>query len=143
MNEDRREGETEDRQLQSEDDGEEEDQEISFKAEVLLPIAIWTAISAMVGIAVWVSEMVYCADAQSHSLSFGRAGAWFYNRGVHVIWHCSSGLLAWLLIQSLVAAKGTQDGWGSSNAHVRWWLVPYVAFDNDESDGHQRHLKQS
>jgi len=125
----------------------DDDDDICFKADVLLPIAICTAISAMVGISVWTSEMVYCADAQSHSLPIpGHLGAWFYNRVAHVIWHCSTGLLAWLLIQFLVAAKGIQDGWGSTNARVKWWLVPYVSFDDDEiQEKHQQqqHITQS
>ena len=151
--------------ISNDDDDDDDDQdEMCFKADVLLPIAICTAISAMVGIVVWTSEMVYCADAQNHSLPLpigilpGRVGAWFYNRVAHVIWHCSSGLLAWLLIQSLVAAKGIQDGWGPSGstaatkcrssstpARVKWWLVPYVSFDDDDDDHFEdkiQHIKQ-
>lgn len=99
--------------------------EAAFLANVLLPLAIWTALSAMMGIFVWVSEMMFCADARAHSLGTVWV-PWFFNRVVHVFWHCSSGLLAWLTIQALIAAKGMQDGWGE--AQVEWWFAPYVSF---------------
>jgi hypothetical protein len=56
---------------------------------------------------------------------------WFFNRGVHLCWHCSSALLAWLGIQTLLAAKGAQLGWGE--AQIRWWGAPYVSFQKTKA----------
>ena len=107
----------------------------TFRTTILLPFAFCTALSAIVGITSWVAEMLFCTDIMNDEnnnqnqqfVIFGTALLpWFFNRGVHLLWHCSSALLAWLLIQTLVAAKGTLDGWGE--AKVDWWGAPYVSF---------------
>jgi len=103
----------------------------TFKATILLPFAICTAFSAIVGITAWVSEMLFCTNImssqQQYQTVFGTPLLpWFFNRGVHLCWHCSSALLAWLGIQTLIAAKGTLVGWGE--AKLCWWGAPYVSF---------------
>ncbi|KAG7374340.1 ceramidase [Nitzschia inconspicua] len=115
--------------------------DITFKTTVLLPLAICTSLHAIFGLTSWTSEMLFCntiisqyqnqqesvhgtpntLDGITHVLL-----PWFFNRGVHLCWHCSSALLAFLGIQTLLAAKGTQLGWGE--AHIRWWGAPYVSF---------------
>jgi hypothetical protein len=105
----------------------------TFRTTILLPFAICTALSAILGLASWVSEMLFCTEIMSEDhqnqqfVVFGTALLpWFFNRGVHLLWHCSSALLAWLGIQTLVAAKGTLHGWGE--AKLCWWGAPYVSF---------------
>jgi hypothetical protein len=114
--------------------------DITFKTTVLLPFAICTALLAIMGITSWTSEMLFCNNIMAayrpqlqSSQSWFTAGVavqtllpFFFNRGVHLCWHCSSALLAWLGIQTLIAAKGTQLGWGE--AQINWWGAPYVSF---------------
>jgi hypothetical protein len=112
----------------------------TFKATVLLPLAICTALYALLSITTWTAEMLFCNNIMAEYRQPQQARqSWttveftlqpflpfFFNRGVHLCWHCSSALLAWLGIQTLIAAKGTQLGWGE--ARINWWGAPYVSF---------------
>ncbi len=110
----------------------------AFKSTILLPLSVCTSLLAIIGIAAWVPEMLFCTkimeqhqhQMDEYSSVFGKVAnnllPWFFNRGIHACWHCASALLAWLLIQTLIAAKGTQMGWGE--AQLRWWGAPYVSF---------------
>jgi hypothetical protein len=109
----------------------------AFKSNVLLPLGVCTALHAIIGITSWGSEMIFCNEIISQQFS-PSTSLWenasstllpfFFNRGVHLLWHCSSALLAWMGIQTLIAAKGTQLGWG--DAQICWWGAPYVSFRN-------------
>lgn len=104
----------------------DQDSGIQFKASVLFPLAIATGWSTMLAIWVWVSEMLFC-NTVTKDRAFGDVVAPFlWNRVVHPMWHFLSGLLAWLLIQVLVASHGMQQGWG--NPAIGWFCVPYVVF---------------
>jgi len=106
------------------------DQGIQFKANVLFPLAIATGWSTIFAIWVWVSEMLFC-NAVMQDRSYGEVVAPFlWNRVVHPMWHFWSGLLAWLLVQVLVAAHGMQQGWGKPS--LQWFGAPFVVFHEDE-----------
>lgn len=119
----------------------------SFKTNVLLPFAICTALYAILAITAWTAEMLFCKSVMSNyyqqqhpqddndgsvwTVALQDILPWFFNRGVHLLWHCSSALLAWLGIQTLIAAKGTQLQWG--DAQVKWWGAPYVSFQGQKT----------
>ncbi len=100
-----------------------------FRSNVLLPLAVCTGWMAIVAIVAWVSEMLFCLTAQeSHPLV-----RWLWNRAVHPFWHCSSALLAWLLVQALLAGQGLQRGWGEPQLQCSSLGVPYVTFSKPAS----------
>lgn len=102
---------------------------IEFKANVLFPLAIATGWSTILAIWVWVSEMLFC-NAVMQDRAFGKVVAPFvWNRVLHPMWHFWSGLLAWLLIQALVAAHGMQQDWGTPV--IEWFGTPHVVFQSD------------
>lgn len=104
---------------------------MQFKAAVLFPLAIATGWSTIVAIWTWVSEMLFC-NAVMQDGAFGQVVAPFvWNRVAHPMWHFWSGLLAWLLVQVLVAAHGMQQGWGTPS--IEWFGIPYVAFRDNSS----------
>ena len=100
---------------------------IQFKAAVLFPLAIATGWSTVFAIWVWVLEMLFC-NAVTQDGDFGEVVAPFvWNRVLHPMWHFLSALLAWLLVQVIVAAHGMQRSWGVP--HLEWFGAPYVVFD--------------
>lgn len=101
-----------------------------FRSNVLLPLAVCTGWMAIVAIVAWVSEMLFCSTAQESPNLWLR---WVWNRAVHPFWHCSSSLLAWLLVQAMLAGQGLQRGWGEPQLQcASFWYggVPYVTFSN-------------
>jgi hypothetical protein len=103
-----------------------------FRGDVLLPLAICTAWVAIFAVLAWMSEMLFCDHATKY-LTFGNTIApWIWNRAVHPLWHCSSALLAWLLIQVLLAGQGLQQGWGEPR--LQWFGVPYVIFHKPQAN---------
>jgi hypothetical protein len=104
---------------------------LHFKAAVLYPLAIATGWSTVLAVWIWVSEMLYC-NAVMQDGAFGVVVAPFvWNRVVHPMWHFWSGMLAFLLIQVLVAAHGVQRGWGTPA--IQWFGAPFVVFRQDLS----------
>ena len=98
----------------------------TFRANVLLPLAVCTAWTAIFALMAWLSELVLCKEV-THNFVFGTGLApWIWNRAVHPLWHCSSALVAWVLIQILLACQGLQRGWGEPR--LRWYGAPYVTF---------------
>jgi Ceramidase len=97
-----------------------------FRSSVLLPLAVCTGWTAIFSIVCWVCEMLYCAAArESESVIL----QWIFNRGIHAFWHCSSALLAWLLIQAMLAGQGLQRGWGEPQLQCSPLIgVPFVTF---------------
>jgi hypothetical protein len=75
--------------------------------------------------------MLYCNKVM-HDKAFGEVIAPFvWNRVIHPMWHSLSGLLAWLLVQVLVAARGMQQSdWGTPS--IKWFGVPYVMFSTQQ-----------
>lgn len=97
-----------------------------FRSNVLLPLAVCTGWMAILALTSWVSEMLYCTAARDSSNPTVR---WFFNRGIHAFWHCSSALLAWMLIQAMLAAQGLQRGWGEPQLLCSPIVgVPFVTF---------------
>jgi hypothetical protein len=96
----------------------------AFRGDVLLPLATCAGWMANLAVVAWVSEMLFCTDAQS--TEWGPFAVWMWNRVMHPLWHCLSALLAYLLIQVLLAGQGLQQGWGEPQ--LRWWGAPYVIF---------------
>ena len=78
-----------------------------------MPIAQWT----------WVSEMLLCHSSLHESNAFVE---WYLHRAVHPLWHFTSGMLAFMLVQLLIAAHGMQNQWGVPE--VRWFGAPYFVF---------------
>ena len=112
---------------------------VYFKAEVLYPLAAAVAWVLLVSLWVWISEMLYC-NAVLKDQIFGTTGIFatiiapmLLNRVVHAVWHFGSGMLAWLLIQLLVASFGMQQNWGIPVLH--WYGAPYVMFHNSNTNG--------
>ena len=104
---------------------------IHFKATVLFPLAIASGWTTILAIWVWVSEMVYC-NRVMHDRAFGEVIAPFvWNRVIHPMWHALSGLLAYLLVQVLVAARGMQQNWGTPS--IAWFGAPYVVFSQQQT----------
>eukprot|EP00934_Nitzschia_sp_Nitz4_P000139 Nitzschia sp. Nitz4//scaffold208_size52459//27149//28456//NITZ4_006813-RA/size52459-processed-gene-0.33-mRNA-1//-1//CDS//3329541660//139//frame0 len=114
---------------------------VAFRVQVLLPLAVCCGWMAIFAVSAWVSEMLFCASAQQ--LDFGPLAQWLANRAVHPFWHCSSAMLAWLLIQALLAGQGLQRGWGEPSLQcASWWIggVPYVTFSKGPSHAHHAHV---
>jgi hypothetical protein len=100
--------------------------DIQFRSNVLLPLAVCTGWTAIASITCWVCEMLYCASARNAESEIVR---WIFNRGIHAFWHCSSALLAWLLIQAMLAGQGLQWGWGEPQLQCSPRIgVPFVTF---------------
>lgn len=100
----------------------------SFRANTLMPLAICTGWVTVLAMWTWVSEMLFC-NSVTRDFDMGDTLApWFWNRAVHPLWHFTSGILAWLLLQVLLAAHGVQCGWGEPQ--VRWFGAPYVLFES-------------
>lgn len=97
-----------------------------FIASVLLPLAVCTGWVALFAIFAWLSELVLCADVTEDFVYGKTIAPWLWNKAVHPLWHCSSALLAWLLIQVMLAGQGLQRGWGEPR--LKWWGAPYVIF---------------
>lgn len=103
--------------------------ETGFRANVMFPLVVCTMWTAIFAVACWISEMLLCHRAQE--LEFGPTGRFFFNRVIHAAWHCSSALLAWLLIQATMSAHGVERGWGAAKlrcAPLWCGCVPYVTF---------------
>lgn len=105
---------------------------IEFQVHVLLPLATTSGLLTIMSIVVWASEMVYCHTA-TRGMDFADA-TWVtdlvfvvWKWMIHPLWHVLTGLLAWIVVQVLFAAHGTQRGWGV--ASVKWSLAPYVLFE--------------
>jgi hypothetical protein len=105
---------------------------IEFQVHVLLPLATTSGLLTIMSIVVWASEMVYCHTA-TRDVHLADA-TWVtdllfvvWNWMIHPLWHVLTGLLAWIVVQVLFAAHGTQRGWGV--ASVKWSLAPYVLFE--------------
>lgn len=103
-----------------------------FKATVLFPLAIATSWSTIIAIWTWVSEMLFCRAVMQDFMLGHVVGPFVWNRMIHPMWHFWSGMLAWLLVQVLVAAHGMRQGWG--NPSLQWFGAPYVSFHDGESD---------
>jgi len=100
--------------------------DVQFRSDVLLPLAVCTGWTAIASISCWVCEMLYCSSARDSNNELLR---WVFNRGIHAFWHCSSALLAWLLIQAMLAGQGLQRGWGEPQLQCCPMVgVPYVTF---------------
>lgn len=98
-----------------------------FRGTVLLPIFscnIWVYLSASF---LWVSEMLYCHDAITDMRWGSIVFPWIFDRAIHAGWHCTSSLLAFLTIQTLLAVWGFQQRWGEPQ--LKWFGVPYVSFE--------------
>lgn len=116
--------------------------DVQFRCMVLLPLAVCTSSIAIFAIMSWGSEMLFCAPAQQSE--YGPTIKWLWNRAIHPFWHCSSALLAWLMIQAMLAGQGLQRGWGEPQLRCgSWWYggVPYVAFSKAPESGNG--VKQS
>lgn len=101
----------------------------TFRCNVLLPLAVCTSWMTIVAISAWVSEMLLCQNAQDSQ--YGTIAKWIWNRAVHPFWHCSSAMMAWLLVQAMLAGQGLQRGWGEPQLQcASFWYggVPYVTF---------------
>mmetsp|Transcript_1626 Transcript_1626/g.4354 ORF Transcript_1626/g.4354 Transcript_1626/m.4354 type:complete len:337 (-) Transcript_1626:56-1066(-) len=98
----------------------------SFRVNVLMPLAMATGWGTILAMLTWVSEMLFCSSA-TQDFTMGEVVApWFWNRAVHPLWHFTSSILAWLLLQVLIAAHGVQNGWGEPQ--VQWYGAPFVFF---------------
>jgi len=107
----------------------------AFRCNVLLPLAVCTSWTAIFAISAWVSEMLLCQNAQESQ--YGDVAKWLWNRAVHPFWHCSSAMLAWLLVQAMLAGQGLQRGWGEPQLQcASFWYggVPYVTFQSSSSE---------
>mmetsp|Transcript_9028 Transcript_9028/g.25016 ORF Transcript_9028/g.25016 Transcript_9028/m.25016 type:complete len:387 (+) Transcript_9028:97-1257(+) len=101
-----------------------------FKQRVLLPLARTCALTMLVAVWIWNSEMVGCAHAQGYEK--GSVVAVIWDRVLHPLWHFTSGLAAFLLIQVFFAADGFAKGRGVPViACSRWLGAPLVIFPND------------
>jgi hypothetical protein len=112
--------------------------DLQFRSNVLLPLAVCTGWTAIASITCWVCEMLYCSSARESKSELLK---WVFNRAIHAFWHCSSALLAWLLIQAMLAGQGLQRGWGEPHLQCSPLVgVPYVTFSNDHHYHHPRHM---
>ena len=108
--------------------------DLQFRSNVLLPLAVCTGWTAIVSITFWVCEMLYCSSARDSKSEVLKL---IFNRGIHAFWHCSSALLAWLLIQAMLAGQGLQRGWGEPHLRCSPVIgVPYVTFSHNPHNPH-------
>ena len=105
----------------------------SFRVNILMPLALCTGGTIIVAMWTWVSEMLFCTSA-TQEFKFGILFApFFWHRCVHALWHMTSGLLAWLVLQVLLATRGMQQERGAPE--LVWRGAPYVRFiDEDKKE---------
>ena len=97
----------------------------SFRSNISLPMLncfLWIYVLAVVS---WVSEMLYCHDATIDKRWGTGIVPWFWNRAIHPLWHCTIALVAFEIIQALIAIEGVQKG---VEPELRWSGAPYVTF---------------
>jgi hypothetical protein len=104
----------------------------SFRGNILLPLMSCTLWIYIVASTIWLSEMVYCHDATIDKRWGDTIAPWLWNRAVHPAWHCTSGLLAFLDVQIMMAVRGFQLGWGEPR--LKWFGAPYVTFNKVAAD---------
>jgi hypothetical protein len=75
---------------------------------------------------------VYCHDVTIDKRWGDVIAPWLWNRAVHPAWHCTSGLLAFLDVQIMMAVRGFQLGWGEPR--LKWFGAPYVTFNKVAAD---------
>lgn len=100
--------------------------ETRFRADVLLPLAVSAGLVLVVAKWIWVAEMMYCDNVLLDGMLGTSLAPFVWNRVVHPVWHMLSGILAFLIVQILVAAHGMQQGLGVPT--VCWDFAPYVVF---------------
>lgn len=99
----------------------------AFRGNIMLPLMSCTLWVYIVASSIWLSEMVFCHDVIIEQRWGDTIAPWIWNRAVHPAWHCTSGLLAFLVVQILTAVRGFQLGWGEPR--LEWFVAPYVTFD--------------
>ena len=100
---------------------------VDFKRRILLPLTRLICVVVVAAVWIWVAEMLGCESATNQTTD---SVMWFvWNRVLHPLWHFTSAMVAFLLVQVIYAAEGFSKGWGVPS--IVWVGVPFVEFAED------------
>ena len=105
----------------------------SFRGNILLPLVSCNICVYLSASFLWVSEMLFCHDAITDLRWGSTLAPWLFDRAIHAGWHCTSAVLSFLTIQTLLAIWGFQQGWGEPILKD-WLWTPYVYFEKTRKE---------
>ena len=128
------------------------------QAGVLLPISIAIGCCTVLAIWTWMAEMLLCdfvaagggvgvgvGDGDGVGVGDGAGGRLarlVWNRCIHPLWHCATALVAYLVVQVLVAAHGLLHMPPTHVPAVAWRVVPCVQFVSNREASVKVKLKE-